>query len=81
MNKRTSIYSEDGAKKVEYFAIIKLIEDGLNVYQIHKKLGINRYSVNRVFKKCNESKMQRVEWIWNRIFQKIFLGFDKVFFF
>lgn len=61
MNKRTSVYSENGAKKVEYFAIIKLVEDGLNNYQIHKKLGINRYSVDRVVKKYNEEKMQEVE--------------------
>ena len=46
--KGTYTYSKNGSKKTEYYAIIQLLSEGLNQFQIHKKLGINRYSVKRV---------------------------------
>ena len=49
--KRVDMYSSEGSRKTQYYAIIKLLENGLNQFQIHKKLKINRYSVKKVAEK------------------------------
>lgn len=49
--KRVDMYSAEGSRKTQYYAIIKLLENGLNQFQIHKKLKINRYSVKKVAEK------------------------------
>lgn len=59
--KKTNMYSENGSKRAEYYAIIKLLESGMNQYAIHRKLEINRYSVRKVAEAWKKEQEEQEE--------------------